>query len=53
MMKSFLKRYLKEFLEYMDMDMDMLSKIIDKFRKPLIWKKENDKWLLKHIVKKI
>jgi hypothetical protein len=51
--EEFPKRYLKEFLEYMDMDMDMLSKIIDKFRKPLIWKKENDKWLLKHIVKKI
>ena len=51
--KEFPTRYLKEFLEYMDMDMDMLSKIIDKFRKPLIWKKENDEWLLKHIVKKL
>lgn len=50
---EFPTRYLKEFLEYMNLDLVKLNKIIDKFRKPLIWKKEDDEWKLRQQVTKL
>jgi len=47
------KKFEKEFLEYMDMDKDELEKIIDKFRRPIIWEKYNDCWKLKQQVSKL
>ena len=50
---EFPTRDLKEFLEYMEMDMNTLYRTIDKFRKPLIWKKINDEWKLRQQVTKL
>ena len=50
---EFPTRYLKEFLEYMEMDMHTLYKTIDKFRKPIIWKKVNGQWKLRNQVSKL
>ena len=43
----------KEFLEYAGIDHQKLNEIFDKFRRGLIWRKENGDWLLKHQVKKL
>jgi len=45
--------YLSDFLEYMNMDENELTRIIDKHRRPIIWKKENSVWKLQHRVKKL
>ena len=50
---EFPKRYLKEFLDYMEMDMNSLNQIFDKFRRSIIWKKENHEWVLKQKVSKL
>jgi len=50
---EFPSRYLKEFLEYMEMDIDTLNKTIDKFRRPLIWRKSNGQWKLRQQVAKL
>lgn len=50
---EFPTKYLKEFLDYMEMDIDELNKTIDKFRRPIIWKKENNRWRLRQQVTKI
>ena len=50
---EFPTRYLKEFLEYMEMDLNILNKSIDKFRRPLIWSKVNGQWNLRQQVKKL
>jgi len=50
---EFPKKHLKECLEYYEMDMDELNQIFDKFRRPIIWKKENNEWTLKQQVTKI
>ena len=39
--------YLEEFLEYMELDMTKLNQILDKFRRPIIWKKESNEWKLR------
>ena len=44
---------LELFLDYMEMDMNELNQIFDKFRKPLIWKKENDEWKLRQQITKL
>jgi N-acetyl sugar amidotransferase len=44
--------YLTEFLDYMDIDMDELTQILDKFRRPLIWTKEDNLWKLRYQIKK-
>jgi len=46
-------RYLKEFLDYMDMNMNTLNKTIDKFRRPIVWKKTNGQWNLRQQVTKL
>ena len=50
---EFPTRYLKEFLEYMEMDMNSLNKTIDKFRRAIIWKKTSGQWKLRQQVTKL
>lgn len=50
---EFPTRYLKEFLEYMEMDLNVLNRTIDKFRRPLIWRKTNCQWKLRQQVTKL
>jgi len=45
--------YLKDSLEYLDMDMDVLTNIIDKFRRLIVWKKNNNTWELRNQVSKL
>jgi N-acetyl sugar amidotransferase len=58
---EFIKKYdgefpslnLNLFLEYMEMNMDELNEIFDKFRRQIIWKKESNEWKLKHQITKL
>lgn len=50
---EFPAKHLKEFLEYMEMDMDEFFRTINKFRRPVIWKLENCKWTLRQQVTKL
>ena len=50
---EFPAKYLKEFLEYMELDLGKLNRIIDKFRRTIIWNKEDDEWKLRHQVTKL
>jgi len=50
---EFPAKYLKEFLDYMEMDMYTLNKTIDRFRRSIIWKKENDEWKIRQQVSKL
>ena len=50
---EFPKKYLDEFLEYIDINTDELNNIFDKFRRSLIWKKENKEWKLRHQITKL
>ena len=43
-------KYLKETLEYLDIDEEHYWKVIDSFRLPHIWTKVNGKWKLRHTV---
>ena len=45
--------YLDLFLDYMQMNMDELNQVFDKYRRPIIWKKENEEWKLKQQVTKL
>lgn len=47
------KLYEKDFLEYMEMDSITLNQIIDKFRRSIIWKKNDEKWNLRQQVSKL
>lgn len=47
------KLYEKEFLDYMEMDKNMLNQVFDKFRRPIIWKKDSDEWKLRQQVTKL
>jgi len=38
--------YENEFLEYMEMDKTTLNKIFDKFRRPIMWTKNDNDWTL-------
>lgn len=49
---EFPSRYLDIFLEYMKMDENQLNKIFDKFRREIIWKKDNNEWKLRQQVQK-
>ena len=42
--------HLDLFLEYMEMNMNELNSVFDKFRRPLIWTKQNDEWKLRQQV---
>ena len=47
------KLYEKEFLDYMKMTPEELRDTIDKFRRSIVWKKENDDWKLRQQVSKL
>ena len=44
---EFPNKYYKLFLEYCDMDESEFNEIIDSWRSDHIWKKINNKWMLK------
>lgn len=50
---EFPAQYLKESLDYLYMDIDTLFKTFDKFRRPIVWKRENDQWKLRQQVTKL
>lgn len=50
---EFPSKHIKEFLEYMQMNRTQFDRVIDKFRRPLIWKKTGKKWKLIYQVKKL
>lgn len=47
------KLYENEFLNYMEMDKKTLNDVFDKFRRSIIWKKDNDNWILREQVTKL
>ena len=47
---EFPRRWYNEFLEYLDITEDHFWGVIDKFRQPHIWKKENGVWKLRKTV---
>ncbi len=47
---EFPDRYFNEVLDYLDMDVDAFHALCDRFRSPHLWKKENDKWVLRERV---
>ena len=47
---EFPDRYFKEIMDYIDMDPEYFYKLCDKFRSPHLWKKEGEKWKLRHQV---
>lgn len=47
---EFPSKYFKEFLEYLDITEEHFWEVVDKFRPPHLWKKENGKWVLRHQV---
>ena len=48
--QEFPKKYFKEFLEYISIDESEFWDIIDKYRPPHLWTKENNEWKLKHTI---
>lgn len=47
---EFPEKYLKEFIDYIDITEEEFHETIDKFRSPHIWKKVDGKWQLRHTV---
>jgi N-acetyl sugar amidotransferase len=47
---EFPKKYFKEILEYIDMDGEHFCELVDSFRPPHLWEKEDGQWRLKHRV---
>jgi N-acetyl sugar amidotransferase len=45
---EFPKKYFKDFLSYLDISEDMFWEIVDSWRLEHIWKKDGNKWLLRH-----
>ena len=50
---EFPRKYMKEFLDYMQMNRTQFDRVIDKFRRPIIWKKDDKQWKLRQQVKKL
>ena len=42
--------WMEEILEYMDLSRDEFDTIVDKYRSPHLWKKENGVWMIRHNV---
>ena len=40
-------RYLKEFLEYVDLNKDEFDNLCDSFRNKNVWEKKSNRWELK------
>ena len=45
---EFPKKYFKEFLNYIDINEEKFWNIVDRFRSPHLWKKQNNNWVLKN-----
>ena len=50
---EFPSEHLDLFLEYMEMNMNELNQVFDNYRRPIIWKKENEEWKLNQQVTKL
>lgn len=50
--KEFPSKNLDVFLDYMKIDKNKFEEIVDKFRRDIIWKKENNEWKLRQQVQK-
>jgi N-acetyl sugar amidotransferase len=49
---EFPNKYFKEFLKYIDLNEDKFWEILDTFRSPHLWDKDNNnQWILKNIIK--
>lgn len=48
--QEFPKKYFAEFLEYIDISEAEFWNVIDQFRSPHLWAKENGEWKLRHTV---
>jgi hypothetical protein len=51
--QEFPEKYLKFFLEYIDISQEQFESTIDKFRPPHLWRKKNSSWILKHVVENL
>ena len=47
---EFPKRHFQEFLSYLDISEENFRRVIDSYRAPHLWTKENDTWKLNHAV---
>jgi hypothetical protein len=47
---EFPDKYFSEIMEYIEMNPDNFMELCDRFRSPHLWKKENNKWALRHRV---
>ena len=47
---EFPDRFFKEFLEYIELSEEEFFQVVDSFRSPHLWKKENGEWKLRHQV---
>jgi N-acetyl sugar amidotransferase len=47
---EFPDKYFNEIMEYIEMKPDYFHKLVDRFRSPHLWTKDNDKWKLRHTV---
>lgn len=47
---EFPKKYFREFLEYNDLTEERFWEIVDSFRSPHLWQKENGEWKLKKVI---
>tara|TARA_Y100000741_G_C18248405_1_gene556373 strand:+ start:201 stop:1391 length:1191 start_codon:yes stop_codon:yes gene_type:complete len=45
---EFPSKYFSEFLNYLDIDEKTFFETVDNFRSPHLWKKQNNRWILKH-----
>ena len=45
--------YFDEILEYMDLEKDEFFEIADRWRSPHLWKRTNEKWVLRHKICKL
>lgn len=48
---EFPKKHFRDFLDYLNITGKHFWKIVERYRSPHLWKKENGKWKLKYIVK--
>ncbi|OGX38691.1 MAG: LPS biosynthesis protein [Omnitrophica WOR_2 bacterium RIFCSPHIGHO2_02_FULL_50_17] len=47
---EFPEKYFKQFLEYMNISEERFWEVVDNARSPHLWKKENNRWVLRHAV---
>ena len=48
---EFPKKYFKDFLEYLQIDEDHFWDVVDSWRSPNLWKKNNNDWVLRFPIK--